>query len=72
MGRKGLTGLEREERVKGSAHGSFLAYDWITVLRGTLGSSLRTPAEGEGHEGFKFHRCLGSKPEGCGSASLKM
>lgn len=33
VGRKGLTGLEREERVKGSARGSFLSYDWIMVPR---------------------------------------
>ena len=25
---------------------------WVSPLRGTLGSSLRSPAEGEGHEGF--------------------
>ena len=25
------------------------------MLRGTLGSSLRSPAEGEGHEGFPHH-----------------
>ena len=31
VGRKGLTGLEREERVKDRAHDSLLACDWIMV-----------------------------------------
>ena len=37
---------------KGKAtHSSILPQD-PSPLRGTLGSSLRSPAEGEGHEGF--------------------
>ena len=41
----------------------------LAVLRGTLGSSLRSPAEREGHEGFPPppEKALGSPifPSGC-------
>ena len=40
--------VHRPQRPAGSTHSSTRGLP----LRGTLGSSLRSPAEGEGHEGF--------------------